>query len=66
MAQGMDASKTAARPSHEALEPNTSASDAEATEQARLDQIAMEAARRSTNRIHANEERNPSDTIFSK
>ncbi len=66
MAHGMDSSKTPARPSHEALEPNSAASETDESAQARIDQIAMEAATRSTNRIHANEERNPSETIFSK
>lgn len=66
MAQGMNASKTPARPSHEALEPNATANEAEESEQAKMDRIGMEAATRSTNRIHANEETNPADTIFSK
>jgi hypothetical protein len=66
MAQGIDSSKTAARPSHEAIESDVTATEVGESEQRRLDQIAMESAKRSTNRIHADEENTPGDTIFSK
>jgi hypothetical protein len=66
MAQGMDSSKTPARPSHEAIESDNTANEAGERAQRRIDEIAMESAKRSTNRIHADEERLPGDTIFSK
>jgi ribonuclease HI len=66
MAQGIDSTKSAARPSHEAIEQETVATEAGESAQRRLDQIAMEAAKRSSNRIIANEENIPSSTIFSK
>jgi hypothetical protein len=66
MAQGIDSSKTAARPSHEAIESEAPATQVGESEQRRLDQAAMEAAKRSTNRIHSDEESTPGDTIFSK
>jgi hypothetical protein len=61
MSQGLDATKTAARPSHEAVETTGSES-----EESKLDKIAMESAKRSTNRIHSDEEKIPGSTIFSK
>ena len=66
MAQGIDSSKTPARPSHEAIESETSATDVGEGARRRLDQVAMESAKRSTNRIHADEEKVPADTVFSK
>ena len=66
MAHGIDSSKTAARPSHEAIESEVTATKVGESDQRRIDQAAMESAKRSTNRIHADEERNPGDTIFSK
>jgi hypothetical protein len=58
MAQGLDSSKTPARPSHEAIESEATAAEA--------GESAMESAKRSTNRIHADEESLPGDTVFSK
>ena len=58
----LNSTKSAARPSHEAIEGVTG----EATEESKLDRIADESAQRSTNRIHANEQRNPEDTLFTK
>ncbi|HEX4651372.1 MAG TPA: hypothetical protein VH250_07690 [Granulicella sp.] len=55
-----------ARPSHEAVESDNTATEVGESAQRRLDQIAMEAAKRSTNRIHADEESLPGDTVFSK
>jgi hypothetical protein len=66
MAQGIDSSKTPARPSHEAIESDSSATDVGESARRRLDQVAMEAAKRSTNRIHTDEETTPGETIFSK
>jgi len=59
-------SKTPARPAHEALEENVSATKAGKSEQQRIDQAAMEAAKRSTNRIHADEGKLPGSSVFSK
>jgi len=66
MAQGLDSTKMAARPSHEAIEQEADATELGEGEQSKIDHIAMEAARRSSNRIIANEEKIPSSTIFSK
>jgi len=66
MAQGLDSSKTPARPSHEAIESDTTATETGESARRRIDQIAMESAKRSTNRIHADEESLPGDTVFSK
>jgi len=66
MAQGIDSSKTPARPSHEAIESDTAATEVGENAQKRIDQIAMESAKRSTNRIHADEETLPGSTTFSK
>lgn len=66
MAQGIDSSKTAARPSHEAIESEAPATQVGEGAQRRLDQVAMESAKRSTNRIHADEEKIPASTVFSK
>jgi hypothetical protein len=66
MAQGLDSTKMAARPSHEAIEQEAEATELGNTDQTKIDHIAMEAARRSSNRIIADEESIPSSTIFSK
>jgi hypothetical protein len=67
MAIGLDSTKTAERPSHEAIESTESSADrsAEKPEQ-RLDQEAMESAKRAQNRIHADEGKNPGTSIFTK
>ncbi|HEX3374209.1 MAG TPA: hypothetical protein VHS13_08370 [Edaphobacter sp.] len=66
MAQGVDSSKTPARPSHEAIEQEADATVAGKTDQKRMDQIGMESAKRAQNRIHSDEEVNPEDTMFTK
>lgn len=67
MAQGVDATKTPARPSHEAVESHTGdATDVVKSEQEKIDRVAMEGAKRAQNRIHSNEEKTPGSTIFSK
>jgi hypothetical protein len=60
MASGLDATKTPARPSHEAIE----SSGGHAKEN--LDREAMETAKRAQNRIHDNETKNPGNSIFTK
>ncbi len=63
----LNSTKSGARPSHEAIEQHTGdATDAAKTEQEKIDRVAMESAKRSQNRIHADEQRNPEDTIFTK
>ncbi len=66
MAQGLNSTKTAARPAHEAIEQNADVTVAGKTEQEKMDKIGMEAAKRAGNRIHAEEEKNPKDTMFTK
>ncbi len=63
----LNSSKSAARPSHEALETETGAAPgAEDAADKHLDRVAMESATRSQHRIHADEQKNPEDTIFTK
>ncbi|GGA59534.1 hypothetical protein GCM10011507_08740 [Edaphobacter acidisoli] len=66
MAQGLNSTKSAARPSHEAVEDETTATEAGKSAQEKLDHVAMQSAKRAQNRIHANEETNPNDTMFTK
>lgn len=66
MAQGVNSTKTPARPSHEAVEQETGATEAGNSDQKHLDHVAMEAAKRSSNRILSNEEKIPGSTVFSK
>ncbi len=67
MASGLDATKTGARPSHEAIESTGGeATEVGETPLEHVDHEAMESAKRAQNRIHANEERIPGSTIFSK
>jgi hypothetical protein len=66
MAQGLDSTKTGARPSHEAIEEDSSATEVGKTDEQKLDHIAMESAKRAQNRIHSNEETTPGNSIFSK
>lgn len=66
MALGINSTKNAARPSHEAIEQDEVATEVGQSDQHRLDHIAMEAAKRSSNRIIDNEEKIPGSTIFSK
>lgn len=65
MASGLDSTKTADRPSHEAIE-NTGGIAEDETPMERLNQEAMESAKRAQNRIHADEAKNPGTSIFTK
>ena len=67
MASGLDATKTPARPSHEALE-TTGGQATEITETPleHVDHEAMESAKRAQNRIHNNEGSMPGSQIFTK
>jgi hypothetical protein len=66
MAQGLNSTKSGARPSHEAIEEETSATEAGKSDQEKMDHAAMESAKRAQNRIHSNEETTPGNSIFSK
>ena len=67
MEQDLNTSKTAARPSHGAIEDKVGTSKlTDKTEQEKIDQVAMKSAKRAENRILRNEEKIPGSTIFSK
>ena len=67
MEQDLKSSKTAARPSHEAIEDKIGTNKlTDATETEKIDQVAMRGAKRAENRILRNEEKIPGSTIFSK
>ncbi len=67
MANGLDSTKTAARPSHEAIESSGGeVTGIGETAAHRLDREAMESAKRAQNRIHADEGKNPGTSIFTK
>ena len=66
MAQGLNSTKTGARPAHEAIESNASATEVGKSEQQKMDDAAMQSAKRAQNRIHSNEERTPGNTMFTK
>jgi hypothetical protein len=66
MAQGMNSSKTGARPSHEAIEAESTATEVGKSDQQKMDHAAMESAKRAQNRIHSNEETTPANSVFSK
>jgi hypothetical protein len=67
MAHGLDSSKMAARPSHEAIEmAGEDSIDDFKSEDKKIDDVAMRGAKRAQNRIIANQEKIPGSTIFSK
>jgi hypothetical protein len=67
MEQELNSTKTAARPSHEAIENKIGTSGlTDKTEEQKIDQAAMKGAKRAQNRIHSDEENIPGSTIFSK
>jgi hypothetical protein len=66
MAQGIDSTKTGARPSHEAIEQNDPATEVGRTKQQQLDDVAMESAKRANNRTGANEDSTPGNSMFTK
>jgi hypothetical protein len=67
MAIGLDSTKTADRPSHEAIESTSGEADAAVeTPMQRLDHEAMESAKRAQNRIHDDEGKIPGSSIFTK
>jgi hypothetical protein len=66
MAQGLNSTKTASRPAHEAIEQNASATEVGETAQQKVDDAAMQSAKRAQNRIHYNENTTPANTMFTK
>ena len=67
MEQDLETSKTAARPSHGAIEDKIGKNKlTDETEHEKIDQVAMRGAKRAENRILNNEENIPGSTIFSK
>ena len=67
MAIGLDSTKSGARPSHEAIESTGGkATGVAQTPLKRVDQEAMQSAKRAQNRIHSNEGTTPGDQIFTK
>ena len=66
MAQGLNSTKTAGRPSHEAIESDAPATDVGKPEQQKIDHLAMESAKRANNRIRSNEDSTPGNTMFTK
>ena len=67
MASGLDSTKTAAQPSHEAIE-NTSGTvpGLNETAQERMDREAMELAKRGQNQEHVDAGKIPGSSIFTK
>jgi hypothetical protein len=64
---GLDSTKTAARPSHEAIESTGGeATDIGETPMEHVDHVAMESAKRAQIRIHENEGKDPGTQIFTK
>ncbi len=67
MASGLDSTKMAGRPSHEAIESSGGeADDIVDTPMEHADHEAMQSAKRAQNRIHDNETKNPGNSIFTK
>lgn len=66
MAQGLNSTKTGARPSHEAIEENADATEIGKTPEQKVDDEAMQTAKRAQNRIHNNENVTPGNKIFTK
>ena len=68
MAHGLDSTKSAARPSHEAIEGHGSGDELPEgqTAKEKLDANAMRAAKRAQNRLLDDEEKVPGSSIFTK
>jgi hypothetical protein len=67
MEQELRSTKRAARPSHGAVENKVGGSKlAGKSKQEKIDQVAMQGAKRAQNRILNDEEKLPGSTIFSK
>jgi hypothetical protein len=66
MAQGLDSTKTAARPSHEAIEEGVTATEVGKSDEQKMDHLAMQGAKRAQNRTKAYEETAPDQKLFTK
>ena len=66
MAQGLDSTKNAALPSHEAIEDGATATEVGKSDEQKLDHIAMESAKRAQNRTKSFENTAPDQQIFTK
>jgi hypothetical protein len=67
MAHGVDSTKTPGRPSHEALEKGAEeVTEAGKSEEHKIDRAAMQGAKRAENRIKANIDSTPGNSIFTK
>jgi hypothetical protein len=68
MAHGLDSTKSAARPAHEAIEGRGSGDELPEGQspKERLDSNAMRAAKRAQNRLLDDEQKVPGSTIFTK
>ena len=66
MAQGLNSTKSPARPSREAIESDAPATDVGKSEEEKIDHAAMESAKRANNRTRANEDSTPGNSIFTK
>lgn len=67
MEQNINSNKISGRPSHESIDTKLRDGKlAERTDQERMDQTAMKAAKRAQNRISGNEQRVPGETMFTK
>jgi hypothetical protein len=66
MAQGLDSTKNASLPSHEAIEEGVTATEVGKSDEQKLDHIAMESAKRAQNRTKAFEDSAPDQQIFTK
>jgi hypothetical protein len=66
MAQGLNSTKSAERPSLEAIEDETTANEGNRSDHERMDPAAMQSAKRAQNRSHSNEETTPVNSTFTK
>ena len=66
MAQGLESTKSGARPSHEAIESEAPATEVGKTDQQKMDHAAMQSAKRAENRIRSNQDTTPGNTMFTK
>lgn len=66
MAQGLDSTKTPGSPSHEAIESEAPATEVGKTDQEKMDHAAMQSAKRAENRLNANKDTTPGNTMFTK
>jgi hypothetical protein len=66
MAQGLDSTKNATLPAHEAIEEGATATQVGKSEEQKIDHTAMKMAKRADNRTKSYEDTAPDQQIFSK